>query len=86
MQQTAIETNLAVSGPVAAASGDTTQPRHKLAYTKEEAAHLLSISVRSVDYLIGSGDLKVRRVGRRVLIPRQSLLQFLRQDHPGRLQ
>jgi excisionase family DNA binding protein len=58
--------------------------RFKLLYDKKDAAELLSISVRSIDYLIAEGQLRVRRVGRRVLIPYQSLQQFTRSDHSGR--
>lgn len=37
--------------------------------TRKEAAHLLSISIRSVDYMIASGKLLHRRIGTRVLVP-----------------
>ena len=53
----------------------------KLLYTKREAAQLLSISVRSLDYLIFNGQLAARRIGRRVLVPRDALEQFARLDH-----
>lgn len=53
----------------------------KLLYTKREAAQLLSISVRSLDYLISTGQLAARRIGRRVLIPRDALEQFAQLDH-----
>lgn len=53
----------------------------KLLYTKREAAQLLSISVRSLDYLIFNGELAARRIGRRALIPRDALEQFAQLDH-----
>ena len=53
----------------------------KLLYTKREAALLLSISVRSLDYLIVSQQLPTRRIGRRVLVHRDSIEQFARVDH-----
>jgi excisionase family DNA binding protein len=53
----------------------------KVLYTKREAAHLLSISLRSLDYLIFSNQLPARRVGRRVLVHRDSIEQFARRDH-----
>ena len=56
----------------------------KLLYGKAEAAKLLSISVRCLDYLIAQKDLDVRRIGARVLIPRAALLEFVRRDHTGR--
>ncbi len=52
--------------------------------SKRQAAHLLSLSLRTVDNLIARRELPVRRVGRRVLIPRQAIEQFARRDHPTR--
>lgn len=51
---------------------------------KKTVAGLLSVSVRTVDNLIARGELVCRRVGRRVLIPRQALEQFARRDHATR--
>jgi excisionase family DNA binding protein len=53
----------------------------KVLYTKREAAQLLSISLRSLDYLIVSQQLPTRRIGRRVLVHRESIDQFARTDH-----
>jgi excisionase family DNA binding protein len=53
----------------------------KLLYTKREAAQLLSISVRSLDYLIFNRQLPARRIGRRVLIHRDVIYQFAKHDH-----
>jgi len=53
----------------------------KVLYTKREAAQLLSISLRSIDYLIFSQQLPARRIGRRVLVHRDSIEQFARRDH-----
>jgi len=53
----------------------------KVLYTKREAAHLLSLSLRSLDYLIFSTQLPARRIGRRVLVHRDSIEQFARRDH-----
>jgi excisionase family DNA binding protein len=53
----------------------------KLLHTRNEAAHLLSVSLRQIDYLVGNGILPSRRVGRRRLIPRSALEQFARRDH-----
>jgi excisionase family DNA binding protein len=53
----------------------------KLMYSKLEAAELLSLSVRTIENLIGNRELTVRRVGKRVLISYESLLRFIRQDH-----
>ena len=49
---------------------------------KKEAAQVLGVSLRTIDRLIALKELPVRRVGRRVLIPRTALDNFLRRDHP----
>lgn len=41
----------------------------------------LSISVRSLDYLIAGKHLDTRRMGRKVLIPRASLVRFASGNH-----
>ncbi|MGA8408961.1 MAG: helix-turn-helix domain-containing protein [Candidatus Acidiferrales bacterium] len=53
-----------------------------IALSKQEAARMLGISLRTIDRLIALKELPVRRLGRRVLIPRASLESFLRNDHP----
>jgi excisionase family DNA binding protein len=53
-----------------------------LALSKVDAARVLGVSVRTVDRLIALKQLPVRRLGRRVLIPRNSLQGLLRADHP----
>lgn len=40
-----------------------------LLYDRKTAAKLLSLSVRSIDYMVQSGKLGHRRIGARVLIP-----------------
>jgi excisionase family DNA binding protein len=57
----------------------------KLLLSRQEAAALLSISQRSLDYLIANKVLIVRRIGSRVLIPAPELRRFARADHPQRL-
>ena len=52
-----------------------------LAMSKLEAARMLGVSVRTVDRLIALKHLPVRRLGRRVLIPRNCLQNLLRGDH-----
>ena len=53
----------------------------KLLYSKQEAAEMLSVSVRTIDNLIMTGELTTRRIGSRVLVPHSSLLQFTKRDH-----
>lgn len=48
----------------------------KLLYSRKEAASALSLGVRTVDHLVASGQLPVKRIGRRVLIPAQSIKNF----------
>jgi Helix-turn-helix domain len=67
------------------------QPRPRLLYPKEEAGFLLGISERSIDYLISSGRLKTKRIGKRNLVPADELRRFIRSDRteairPSRLQ
>jgi len=50
----------------------------RLLFSKKEAAQALCISVRTLEYLIGRGELPVKRVGRRVLISRLVLEHFAR--------
>ena len=53
---------------------------------KGEAARLLGVSSRTIDYLIARKELSPRRVGRKVLISYEELQAFARRDHssPGR--
>jgi excisionase family DNA binding protein len=53
----------------------------KLMLSRRETAATLSVSLRMIDNLIGRKELVARRVGRRVLVPLQSLEQFVRRDH-----
>lgn len=51
--------------------------RQKLLYTKQESAELLSLSPRTIDNLIARNELRVKRVGKRVLIISDSLQRFV---------
>ncbi len=57
-------------------------PKDKLLVSRGEVAHLLSISERSVDYLVATRRLSARRIGTRVLIPMEEVRRFSRSDHP----
>ena len=52
----------------------------KLAYSLDEAAEALSLSRSAVKELVYRGTLKSKRVGRRRIIPRQALDDFLSGD------
>lgn len=61
----------------------TQQVSASILLSKREAARTLSISVRTLDNLIATKEVPVRRIGRRVLIARQNLEQFaLRKNLP----
>ena len=49
----------------------------RLAYSIDEAAEALSLSRSAVKLLLNTGEIKSRKVGRRVLIPRHALDDFL---------
>ncbi len=49
----------------------------RLLYGRREAAQLLSISVRSLDYMVADGRLRCRRIGGRVLLTPQELARFV---------
>ena len=53
----------------------------KILYSRKEAAANLSISLRTLDCLVATKQLPVRRVGKRALISRQALEAFARRDH-----
>jgi excisionase family DNA binding protein len=59
----------------------TVPPDQRLLVDRRTAAQYLSISQRSVDYLIANGELHVRRIGTRVLIPNSELQRYALIDH-----
>ncbi|CAN5468364.1 hypothetical protein BH10ACI4_BH10ACI4_25220 [soil metagenome] len=48
---------------------------------KDAARFLGGLSLRSINYLIANGNLRVRRIGGRVFVHRDTLLKFASQDH-----
>ena len=63
----------------------TIAPEEKLLVGRLEAAEMLSISARALDYLVANKQLATRRIGTRVLIPVSELRRFSKGDHPERL-
>jgi len=63
----------------------TIAPEEKFLIGRVEAAGMLSISCRALDYLVANKQLLIRRIGTRVLIPVSELRRFSRSDHPERL-
>jgi excisionase family DNA binding protein len=64
---------------------ETIPNNQRLLVGRKEAADLLSISARALDYLVANRQLSTRRIGSRVLIPIAELQRFARADHPERL-
>jgi hypothetical protein len=56
-------------------------PSTRLLYDRKTAAHQLSISVRSLDYLVAGGQLETRRIGKKVLVTHASLVRFSQGNH-----
>ena len=52
----------------------------KLLYSLDDAAHMLSVSRRSLSYLIAKQKLAVRRLGSRVYIHADTLSRFAQSD------
>ncbi len=52
----------------------------KLLYTRQEAAEILSLSVRTIDTLIATHQMQVRRIGRCVRVPADALYSAIRKD------
>jgi hypothetical protein len=61
------------------------QTIEKLLYSRRNAAEALSLSVRSIDYLITTRRLPMRRVGGKIMIPASAIRRFADSDHPERL-
>lgn len=57
----------------------------KLLVSREEAAAMVSLSVRSIDYLLASKQLPFRKIGTRTMIPVTELQRFARMNHPERI-
>jgi excisionase family DNA binding protein len=57
------------------------QTRSQIAISKQEAAQMLGVSLRTIDRLIALKELQVRRLGRRVLVPRTALESLMHRDH-----
>ena len=51
-------------------------------YSRKLAANALSLSVRSLDYIISDGHLKTVRIGSKNLVPRTEILKFAKRGLP----
>ncbi len=53
----------------------------KILISKDAAAAMLSVSLRTIDNLVRAKELRPRKLGRRVLFERRELERFARSDH-----
>lgn len=53
----------------------------KLRLTKREAAYVLNMSLRQLDYRIATGEIKTRRDGGRVYITTDEVRRYAQRDH-----
>lgn len=49
--------------------------------TVKEAANALALSERSIFWLISTGQIPSRKIGRRRLLPREAVEQYAKRDH-----
>ena len=54
----------------------------RLLYDRKGAAEQLSISVRTLAYFLSRGEIRFRKIGAKVLIPRSELVRFAKEHHP----
>lgn len=59
----------------------TMPTEERLLVDRRNAAQYLSISQRSLDYLLAHGELNTRRIGTRTLIPLAELKRYAAADH-----
>jgi excisionase family DNA binding protein len=54
-----------------------------LAFNRREAADTLRISLRTLDYLLAQGEIRGRRIGRRIVIPKTEIERLLIESASG---
>jgi hypothetical protein len=79
--ETLKDINLVVTTGEPGVIADIMASEERMLYDRKSAALQLSISVRSLDYLISKKELAVRRMGKKILIPHAELVKFARKDH-----
>lgn len=52
----------------------------RMLYSRKEAAYQLSVSVSTLEQLIAQGGIQVRRLGKKILIPRKELERLAEND------
>jgi excisionase family DNA binding protein len=53
-----------------------------LLLSKQEAARMLGVSIRSLEHLISRQEISTRKIGRRVLIARSAVESFAKIQNP----
>ena len=66
---------------IVAPTSTSPQPLTRLLYDRKSAAQMLSISIRSLDYLIARKELDTRRIGKKVLVPHRELVRYAQGNH-----
>jgi len=66
--------------PVVSVFSSQSQPT-KLLYDRRSAAFALSISIRSLDYLIARKHLNATRLGKKIMLGHGELARFSRANH-----
>jgi hypothetical protein len=70
------------SGVLSALSAGADSPLPpKLLYSRRDAAHAISVSIRALDILIANGQIATRKIGSRVLITAETLTRYASEDH-----
>ena len=57
----------------------------RLLYDRKEAARQISISIRSLDYLIAAKTFQTKRIGKKVMIPHSELVRYASSNHYSRI-
>jgi excisionase family DNA binding protein len=65
-----------MSKPTKSQASDT-QELPVIGYTKADAARMLTISSRSLDHLIKRGQIRIVKLGRRVIVPASVLHELM---------
>jgi hypothetical protein len=60
-------------------------PGSRLLYDRKESARQLSISIRSLDYLIAAKTFRTIRIGKKVVIPHSELVRYASSNHYSRI-
>ena len=55
----------------------------RLLYPRRDAAFMLGISLRSLEYLIAGGKLRYQKIGSRILLSHKELVRFANMNHYG---